>query len=221
MARRVEGSSRLPLNSWQAEATLSSCGAYRWLLHRPIPSREPSSGQRRLLLFIGLNPSRADERRDDPTLRRLQGFAHRWGYHHLVVLNLFARISPSPSLLCKCAEPIGADNDQTLRSWFQQWAQHPTWDLWLGWGVGGGFRQRDEAVLNMLNDVSDQRGVLPAPFVTGLTKAGYPRHPLYLPSEVQRVAWAVRFLDEPHSAPVSDLPSPVWGAERSGAFHIP
>ncbi len=221
MARRVEGSSRLPLNSWQAEATLSSCGAYRWLLHRPIPSREPSSEQRRLLLFIGLNPSRADGRRDDPTLRRLQGFAHRWGYHHLVVLNLFARISPSPSLLCRCAEPIGADNDQTLRSWFQQWAQHPTWDLWLGWGVGGGFRQRDEAVLNMLNDVSDQRGVLPAPFVTGLTKAGHPRHPLYLPSEVQRVAWAVRFLDEPHSAPVSDLPSPVWGAERSGAFHIP
>ena len=221
MARRVEGSSRLPLNSWQAEATLSSCGAYRWLLHRPIPSREPSAGPRRLLLFIGLNPSRADGRRDDPTLRRLQGFAHHWGYHHLVVLNLFARISPSPSLLCRCAEPIGADNDRTLRSWFQQWAQHPTWDLWLGWGVGGGFRQRDEAVLNMLNDVSDQRGVLPAPFVTGLTKAGYPRHPLYLPSEVQRVAWAVRFLDEPHSAPVSDLPSPVWGAERSGAFHIP
>ena len=221
MARRVEGSSRLPLNSWQAEATLSSCGAYRWLLHRPIPSREPSAGQRRLLLFIGLNPSRADGRRDDPTLRRLQGFAHHWGYHHLVVLNLFARISPSASLLCRCAEPIGADNDQTLRSWFQQWAQHPTWDLWLGWGVGGGFRQRDEAVLNMLNDVSDQRGVLPAPFVTGLTKAGHPRHPLYLPSEVQRVAWAVRFLDEPHSAPVSDLPSPVWGAERSGAFHIP
>ena len=221
MARRVEGSSRLPLNSWQAEATLSSCGAYRWLLHRPIPSREPSSEQRRLLLFVGLNPSRADGRRDDPTLRRLQGFAHHWGYHHLVVLNLFARISPSPSLLYKCAEPIGADNDQTLRSWFQQWAQHPTWDLWLGWGVGGGFRQRDETVLNMLKDVSNQRGVLSPPFVTGLTKAGYPRHPLYLPSEVQRVAWAVRFLDEPHSAPVSDLPSSVWGAERSGAFHIP
>ena len=111
MARRVEGSSRLPLNSWQAEATLSSCGAYRWLLHRPIPSREPSSGQRRLLLFIGLNPSRADGRRDDPTLRRLQGFAHHWGYHHLVVLNLFARISPSPSLLCRCDEPIGAENE--------------------------------------------------------------------------------------------------------------
>ena len=220
MAKQVEGFSRRPLNSWQAEAALSSCGAYRWLLHRPIPSSAHSSERRRVLLFVGLNPSRADGLRDDPTLRRLQGFSHQWGYHHLVVLNLFARISPSPSLLCRCAEPIGAENDLILSSWFQQWAQQPKWDLWLGWGVGGGFMQRDVAVLKMLNDVSDQRGGLPPPFVTGLTKAGYPRHPLYLPSDVTRVAWAVRFLDEPHSAPVSDLPSPVWRAERSGAFHV-
>ena len=220
MARQVEGFSRLHLNSWQAEAKLSSCGAYRWLLHRPIQSSDQISKQRRVLLFVGLNPSRADGRRDDPTLRRLQGFAHQWGYHHLVVLNLFARISPSPSLLCRCAEPIGAENDLILHSWFQQWAQQPKWDLWLGWGVGGGLRQRDAEVLKMLNDVSDRRGVLSPPFVTGLTKAGYPRHPLYLPSDVQRVAWAVRFLDEPHSAPVSDLPSPVWRTDRSGAFHV-
>ena len=220
MARQVEGFSRLHLNSWQAEAKLSSCGAYRWLLHRPIQSSDQISKQRRVLLFVGLNPSRADGRQDDPTLRRLQGFAHQWGYHHLVVLNLFARISPSPSLLCRCAEPIGAENDLILHSWFQQWAQQPKWDLWLGWGVGGGLRQRDAEVLKMLNDVSDRRGVLSPPFVTGLTKAGYPRHPLYLPSDVQRVAWAVPFLDEPHSAPVSDLPSPVWRAERSGAFRV-
>ncbi len=220
MARRVEGFSRLRLNSWQAEAALSSCGAYRWLLHRPIQSSNQISKQRRVLLFVGLNPSRADGRRDDPTLRRLQGFAHQWGYHHLVVLNLFARISPSPSLLCRCEKPIGAENDLILQSWFQQWAQQHTWDLWLGWGVGGGLKHRDEAVLNMLNNVSNRRGGLPPPFVTGLTKAGYPRHPLYLPSDVQRVAWAVRFLDEPHSAPVSDLPSPVWRAERSGAFRF-
>ena len=149
MARQVEGFSRLHLNSWQAEAALSSCGAYRWLLHRPIQSSDQISKQRRVLLFVGLNPSRADGHRDDPTLRRLQGFAHQWGYHHLVVLNLFARISPSPSLLCRCAEPIGAENDLILHSWFQQWAQQPKWDLWLGWGVGGGLRQRCRGLKNV------------------------------------------------------------------------
>ena len=220
MATRVKGFLGRPLNSWQADAVLSPCGVYRWLLHRPIQSRHHSSEARRVLLFVGLNPSRADGQRDDPTLRRLQGFSHHWGYHHLVVLNLFARISPSPSQLCRCTEPIGAENDLILRSWFQRWAQQPAWDLWLGWGVGGGLQQRDKAILKMLSDVSDQRGELPPPFVAGLTKAGYPRHPLYLPRDVQRVAWAVRFLDEPHSAPVSDLPSPVWRTDRSGAFHV-
>ena len=221
MDRRVEGFSRLLLISWPAEAAFSACGAYRWLLHRPIALDYHSPDRHRVLLFVGLNPSRADGLRDDPTLRRLQRFSQRWGYHHLVVLNLFARISPSPSQLTRCAEPIGAENDLILRSWFDQWALQPAWDLWLGWGRGGGFKQRDQTVLKMLREVGKQRDRLPPPFVTGLTKAGYPRHPLYLPKDVQRVVWEVPFLDEPHSAPVSDFPSPVWRAERSGAFHIP
>ena len=122
---------------------------------------------------IGLNPSRADGRRDDPTLRRLQGFAHHWGYHHLAVLNLFARISPSPSLLRRCSEPIGADNDLILRSWFQ--ALGSTADMGSLAGSGGlaaGFRQRGEAVWKMLNDVSDQPGVLPPSICDWLDQSG-------------------------------------------------
>ena len=163
MARRVEGSSRLPLNSWQAEATLSSCGAYRWLLHRPIPSREPSAGQRRLLLFIGLNPSRADGRRDDPTLRRLQGFAHHWGYHHLVVLNLFARISPSPSLLCSAQSPLALTMIRPCAAGSNSGLNSPHGISGWEWGLGGRFQATGRGrVWNMLNDVSDQPGVLPA-----------------------------------------------------------
>ena len=220
MARRVDGFLKLPLNFCQGDAAFSFCGRYRWFLQRPIQANPCRGTKRRVLVFVGLNPSRADGKRDDPTLRRLMGFTHHWGYHHLVVLNLFAHISSSPLVLRRCAKPIGAENDQFLNRWFQQWAQETTWDLWLGWGVGGGLMKRDKAVLKMLNQVRDQRGHLPPPFVTGTTKAGYPRHPLYLPTSVQRCAWAVRFSDEPHTAPVSDLPSPVWWTERSGALLI-
>ena len=75
---------------------------------------------RRVLLFVGLNPSRADAGRDDPTLRRLQGFAR--AHHQLVVLNLFARISLAPVVLRRSADPVGEDNDRVLRRWFLGWA---------------------------------------------------------------------------------------------------
>ena len=85
-----------------AAAQFSPCGRYRWWLQRCWDPQRPP------LLFIGLNPSRADAQRDDPTLRRLLGFARAWGYGGLEVLNLFARISASPAALRRCADPVGA-----------------------------------------------------------------------------------------------------------------
>ena len=220
MARQVEGFCKLLLNFWQAEAQISICGRYRWMLHRPIQARNRDSAPTRVLVFVGLNPSRANETRDDPTLRRLQGFAEVWGYHHLVVLNLFARISASPSILSRCTEPVGSSNDQILRCWFERWKRQSTWDLWLGWGNGGSLMKRNESVLKMVSEASDPEENHRLPFVVGLTKAGHPRHPLYLPNGVRRYAWAVRFLNESHSTPLSNFPPPVWRTERSGAFLI-
>ena len=84
-----------------SEASLSSDGCYRWWLRRCLGAGEGC------LLFVGLNPSRADGQRDDPTLRRLIGFARQWGYRELLVLNLFARMSPSPAALLRVKDPIG------------------------------------------------------------------------------------------------------------------
>lgn len=41
------------------------------------------------LFFIGLNPSTAEHYRDDPTIRRLIGFAKAWGFGGLFAGNLF------------------------------------------------------------------------------------------------------------------------------------
>lgn len=49
------------------------------------------------LLFIGLNPSTAEHVKDDPTVRRLIGFAKTWGFGSLFVGNLFSLVTPDPA----------------------------------------------------------------------------------------------------------------------------
>ena len=65
-------------------AGISECGCYRYWLTRTWNPR------RATLCWVLLNPSTADADRDDPTIRRCQGFARSWGYGGIVVVNLFA-----------------------------------------------------------------------------------------------------------------------------------
>ena len=100
MATPVNASSSSAGPIWGSDASVSSDRCFRWWLTR----RWQHGG--RVLIFLGLNPSRADTERDDPTLRRLLGFAGDWGYDALAVVNLFARMSPSPSVLRRCQTPL-------------------------------------------------------------------------------------------------------------------
>ena len=174
--------SRPPLICWSPDASFSSCGHYRWLLQRslvePLQAEVP-----RTLIFVGLNPSRASDHRGDPTLRRPMAFGTRWGYHRLVVINLFARISPSPEALQRCSDPIGDKTDAVLQCWMEDWADQPFWDLWLGWGTRGVLFQRDQTVLARLALCLRRRKAGAGPLTLGTTRSGQPRHPLYVPGD--------------------------------------
>lgn len=161
-------------------AAFSPCGHYRWWLERVWAPERPR------LIFIGLNPSRADGCRDDPTLRRLQGFARAWGYGALEVLNLFARIAASPVLLRRAADPVGAETDAWIQARLTAQARVP---LWLGWGNNGGWGDRDLAVLLQLQQwlAAEDRGR--ACLCLGLTASGRPRHPLYLAGDLLPQPW--------------------------------
>jgi hypothetical protein len=145
------------------QARFSPCGRYRWWLERIWDPAAPR------LLFLGLNPSRADAVRDDATLRRLRGFGRSWGYGALEVLNLHARISPSPRLLRRADDPVGAEND----AWILSRLRLAPATVWLGWGNAGAWGGRDRQVLALLQG----QGVVPQ--VLGVTASGQPRHPLY------------------------------------------
>lgn len=164
-----------PLAPIHGEARFSRCGQYRWWLRRCWDPALPP------LLFIGLNPYRADGRRDDATLRRLVGLARGWGFGAVEVLNLYARITPSPALLRRAADPVGPHADLWLQRCLAVQTLAP---VWLGWGAGGSRGSRVQALASRLRG-RDLRAI-------GTTACGQPRHPLYAPASSQLTPWCWR-----------------------------
>lgn len=147
-------------------AVLSEDRVYRYSLARWWDEALPK------VLFVGLNPSTADASIDDPTIRKCIGYARRWGYGGFLMANLFAFRSSRPMEMKNAREPIGPDNNAYLRAAVDQTAITV-----CAWGTHGAFRDRDAAVLKLLNE---KRGV----YCLRTTKAGHPEHPLYLPGEL-------------------------------------
>lgn len=140
-------------------AEFSADRVYRYTLWRIWDaSRAP-------IAFIGLNPSTADERRDDPTVRRCIGFAKLWGAGGLVMLNAFSVRSTDPRPLYTLAEPVGPDNDARLVFYAGVCSL-----VVAAWGVHGAIRDRGRQVAALVPHLQS----------LGVTKAGHPRHPLYL-----------------------------------------
>lgn len=117
------------------------------------------------ILFIGLNPSTADEKSNDPTIRRCISFAEREGASAVMVVNLFAYRATLPGDLFRANNPIGPENDL----WIQA-ATQITKQTVACWGNHGTFMERGCQVASLLSD----------PRCFGLTKLGEPKHPLYL-----------------------------------------
>jgi hypothetical protein len=154
-------------------AVISPCGSYRYVLTRTwdeglLPA-----------CFIGLNPSVADATVDDPTIRRMVGFARGWGCGGIRVVNLFAFRATDPKAMRAAWDPVGPDND-----WVLSEASRECSPLVAAWGVHGTFRARDEAVKGILRDAGVSLRCL------GLTKGGYPKHPLYLKTETSLLPYA-------------------------------
>lgn len=126
------------------------------------------------LNFIMLNPSTADEVKNDPTVERQYRRARKRGYGTLLVTNIFALRSTDPKVLYDAVDPIGSRNDHYIRAW----AELAT-DVFVGWGTHGALLNRGEEVLQLLKAA----GISPRHL--GLTKDGHPRHPLYMGYDVE------------------------------------
>jgi len=88
-------------------ARFSPCRTWRYSLRRQwLPGSEAS------VMFIGLNPSTADETQDDPTIRRCLGFARYWGFGNLIMMNVYAFRATKPADMKAAKDPVGPGNDR-------------------------------------------------------------------------------------------------------------
>lgn len=74
-------------------ARFSACGRYR-----PVLARDwtPPGAAARTILFIGMNPSVADDTVSDPTCHRELDYARRWGYTRYLKGNMLDWRATSP-----------------------------------------------------------------------------------------------------------------------------
>ena len=158
-----------------SDAIISPCRQYRYSL-----SRMWGTVRTRRCLFIMLNPSTADAFTADPTIRRCLAFCTAWGYDNLEVVNLFAYRATDPKTLIHTPDPVGPDNDLYLKH-----AITDSTKVICAWGANEAIRvlgYRDQDVLTLVKQYRD-------PYCLGITKGGYPRHPLYVKGDVQPIPY--------------------------------
>ncbi len=151
-------------------------------LYRYWLQRDWRSGGRRAM-WVGLNPSTADERHLDPTLRRVARYSRDWGYDGFVMTNLFAFRATLPSEMKKQDDPVGPDNDFHLAKVAGECEL-----VICAWGSHGVHRDRSRAVVDLLNEA----GHFSKLHALKIVGNGEPGHPLYLPLTARPIPYPPR-----------------------------
>lgn len=129
-------------------------------------------------LFIMLNPSKATEVQNDPTVERCERRARALGFGAFQVTNIFAWRETDPFKMRKASDPIGPENDAAILAGVS-WADQ----VIAAWGTHGAHLDRGPQMTAMLRATGKPL------FTLGLSKHGHPKHPLYISYSQQPVLW--------------------------------
>lgn len=148
--------------------------AYRYRLDREVNDQGHGC-----IAWVMLNPSTADERLDDQTIRRIRYYSAVAGFARLEVVNLFAVRSTLPSELPHFADPIGPLNDEAIFACLSNAdAVAVAWGGTCPSRLLSVARQRRQKVFNLCRDLGHDVLCL------GVTAGGHPRHPSRLGNDV-------------------------------------
>lgn len=144
-------------------AVYSPCEKYRYSLTR---TWDDAAGK---VAFVMLNPSTATEVQNDPTVERCERRARTLGFGAFRVTNIFAWRDTDPRKMRAAVDPIGPSNDDAIAD-ACAWADQ----VIAAWGTHGEHLGRGASVEQIL-----RRANTPI-YHLGLSKAGHPKHPLYI-----------------------------------------
>ena len=114
------------------------------------------------ILYIMLNPSLADDKNDDPTIRRLINFTKKFNYGGFLVGNIFTKITPNPKEIDK-SKGMSDKNFEKLLNLINKVDQ-----IVYAWG-------------NSVEEPQLLKELILSPKCFGKNLNGTPKHPLYLP----------------------------------------
>lgn len=156
------------------EAVLSVGGTHRYRLDR-------TWGIGPVIGFVMLNPSTADARVDDPTIRRCMGFGRSLGGGGVTIVNLSSYRSPHPADI-PTRRPPRAYREANLQAIADACALVAATGGRLIAGWGARVDDRRLAYLHQSIDTFVRVAVDHAIVVEclGTTRSGQPRHPLYV-----------------------------------------
>ncbi len=156
---------------------------YRYLLTRKW-SETP-----RLAVFIMLNPSTADDKKDDRTIQRCTNFAAEHGCGRMEVVNLFAYRATRPLDLKKAEaegfDVVGPENDRYILE-----AVKKADVVIAAWGTDDLAHDRGERVISILANADLHHKL----FCLGKTEEGAPKHPLYVNKSKRVEEYEVRWM---------------------------
>ena len=164
----------LPRNMTSRLAVFSPCGRYRYWLRRNLT--EEDSG--RHVLWIMMNPSRANADNNDATTTTTTNISARHGYCVHGVVNLSALIEPNSANLS--AEAGHADEANWLAiERALSWISRHGGDIVIAWGANRHLKDREAALLARLR----RRPLL----CLGRNRDGSPRFPKYIPAQTSLI----------------------------------
>lgn len=144
-------------------ATLSECRNYRYSLWRIWDESLPK------VMFIGLNPSKANETENDPTIKRVMKIAHHNGFGGVYMCNCFPMVTPYPDQL-KTDHTTSDKNTEELKR-----VASGCSEIVFAWG---NFKEvSHHGVDRLLIELFPEAKAL------HINKNGSPKHPLYCKTE--------------------------------------